>query len=495
MIRSGIAPIDDLLGGFRPGGTYLLTGGTGSGKSICCLQFANAGLRRGERVAMLVFGRSDDVRARASFLGIDLSAALREGRLLLLRYRSDFARRVANAVSADRVLEDLQRIMGSHRAKRIVLDSFAPLLDDGSPIAAASLAEFLERSGSTALLTHAGDLRLGYDRRLEPIVQAAAGVLRLAHDEHGIHRVEALSLRHAAVRAGTASFVIRPREGVTLIAAPRDPSFPVLEGGPLLLVHTTAAPPDDLLASLRTQREVIVQHAAAADRRADVCAIVVETDHTTLDAARALVRDWQRESESASPPILVAVRFNLRSIDRARLLRDGADEVLAGDMGAPELLQRLSAALRRGHLPIPPLATQEDERLTQLALAGASGELLDGERLARAISAQTARDDATPFALLRFTAAPADLDALGDVALRSMRIATGDLAARVGEAIVVYLHGARRRDIAPFLERVRERYVIGEGKGETDGAFVAESACYPADTEQVRQLVEPLEVS
>src|SRR5256885_1944404 len=128
MIRSGIAPVDELLGGLRPGATYLLTGGPGSGKSACGLQFAGAGLRRGERVG-------------------------------------------------------------------------------------------------------------GYDRRLEPIVQSAAGVLRLSRDERGAHCLEALSLRHAAARAGVARFAVRPREGITVLAEPPDESLIAAARGPILLVH------------------------------------------------------------------------------------------------------------------------------------------------------------------------------------------------------------------------------------------------------------------
>jgi|SRR5437867_4504224 len=249
MIRSGIAPIDDLLGGFRPGSSYLLTGGPGSGKSSCCLQFADAGLRRGERVAMLVLGRAVDVRAHAASLGIDLATGLRDGRLLLLRYRSDFARRAAHALSTNRVLDDLRHIIGPHRPKRIVIDSFAPLLDDGSASseAAASLADFLERAGSTSLLTYPGDLRNGYDRCLEPIVQSAAGLLRLSRDEVGTHRVEALSLRQEAARTGVARFVIRPRQGIALIASAPHESIVAATPRPPLAVQET-----DRL----TQREV-----------------------------------------------------------------------------------------------------------------------------------------------------------------------------------------------------------------------------------------------
>jgi hypothetical protein len=187
---------------------------------------------------------------------------------------------------------------------------------------------------------------------------------------------------------------------------------------------------------------------------------------------------------------VVATRFTLRSLDRARLLRDGADEVLAGDMGMPELLQRLAGALRRGHLARPPVAVHEDETLTQHALA-LPGQLLDRERFTEALRARTAHDDTVPFTLLRLTIEPGDaaeLRALGALVLGGMRARTGDLAALADDAIAVYLHGAGRRDIAPFLERVRA------SRAADAPALRIVSACYPAESAAVRQLVAPLEV-
>ena len=69
-----------------------------------------------------------------------------------------------------------------------------------------------------------------------------------------------------------------------------------------------------------------------------------------------------------------------------------------------------------------------------------------------------------------------------------MRSDSGDLAARVDDAIVVYLHGAARRDAAPFLERVRGRRGVGSAP------LRVEMASFPADGAAVRQLLEPLEV-
>jgi KaiC/GvpD/RAD55 family RecA-like ATPase len=221
MTRSGLAPFDTLVDDVRPGATYLLTGGSGSGKTSCALLFASAGLDRGERVAMVGFGRRDAVLSHAEYLGIDLLTPLRDERLLLLRYRSDFARRIANALSAEPALDDLRRLLGEHRPKRVVIDSVSPLLDDGTPSALAptGVVELLERLAAMALVTYPGDLRPRIDRRLEPLVQSAAAVLHLEREENGVHRLEVVTVRGPAVRATASRFILRSHDGFEQVAA------------------------------------------------------------------------------------------------------------------------------------------------------------------------------------------------------------------------------------------------------------------------------------
>src|SRR5690348_3253069 len=467
MIRSGIVSIDEICGGFRPRRSYLLTGGAGAGKTTHVLQFLNQGLRSGEKVFIVTHATREDLFSQAGNLGIQLREAVREDRALVVRYRSDFARRLARAGTTDHALGDLRRMISEHRPRRFAIDPFAPLLEDGSasPVAAAALAELLELSQATTLLTYSEDLASGYDRRVEPLVQAAAGVFRITRDERGGRALEVVSLRHPA-----SAVVIRE-------PSPAPEAMATLTGA-LILVHVVESPTEELLSTLRLQHEVEVRP-KSADLTA-AAALIIETDHATLARAREILRESARESRM---PIVVISRFNLRSLDRARLLRDGADEVVAGDMGAPELLQRLAAALGRGHLNRPPAAVHEDEALTQLGIASAS-ELLDAELFSAALRERAAHDDAVPFAVLRLTIQdgdPAVLRALGGLVLGTMRLATGDLAAIVDDSVAVYLHGAGRRDVPPFLDRLRSRRAAGAAP------FRVTAAYFPSDGAAVRQ--------
>jgi KaiC/GvpD/RAD55 family RecA-like ATPase len=217
MIRSGIVPIDKLCGGIRPRSTYLLTGGAGSGKTGCCLQFVNQGLRCGESILMVSHASREELLGYANLLGVDLGVALREERAVVLRYRTDFARRVAQAGTTERVFDELRGLLSKYRPRRVVIDTFGPFLDDGSPspLPAASLAEMLERSQATSLLTYPSDLAASYDRRLEPLVQSAAGIFRLALDTAGVRWVEVVSLRYPALEAAAlrAEMAALPRSG------------------------------------------------------------------------------------------------------------------------------------------------------------------------------------------------------------------------------------------------------------------------------------------
>lgn len=480
MIRSGIVLIDELCGGLRPRSSYLLTGGAGAGKTTCAIQFVGQALDRGEVAVMLTHASRAELLWRATSLGIDLTDALRAERVVVLRYRTDFVRRVAQAGTTERVLEEIRALLTKYRPRRLVIDTFAPFLDDASPspLAASALVELVERSQATALLTYADDLAERYDRRVEPIVQHTAGVFRLSHDGAGRRQMHVVSLREASTPLAIGARPPGP------LPAPDEPL--VDASAPIVLVRVVEPGSDDLLAALRLQHDVVVRNGAATLALPDDAALVLETDHTALDRARALVRG----NAERRRPIVVVSRFNLRSLDRARLLRDGADEVLAGDMGVPELLQRLATALRRGHLAHPPVAVHEDESLTQRTIAP-TGDLLDRDRFVVALQTRSAHDDAVPFTVLRLTipdSSAEDRRAFGAVVLSAMRAASGDLAALVDDAVLVYLHGAARRDAAPLLERVRSR----RGVGSTP--LRVEMASFPADGAAVRQLLEPLEV-
>ncbi|MGH7469337.1 MAG: RAD55 family ATPase [Longimicrobiales bacterium] len=217
MIHSGIAPLDQQVGGMSPGRLHLLTGGPGTGKTTACLNFLRAGLDAGDDVVLLTLDRPGDLVAHARCLSLELEPAVRSGQLELLRFKPDFTRALANAVVPDRSIGDLDRLLMGIRYARVVIDPITPFLADSSVSGAvvAALAHWLDRLGATSLLTYPADVSDGYDARLDPIVQRAATIAHLARGNAGTHRMSIVQNRVSAAPLSAISFAWKPDTGLS----------------------------------------------------------------------------------------------------------------------------------------------------------------------------------------------------------------------------------------------------------------------------------------
>jgi KaiC/GvpD/RAD55 family RecA-like ATPase len=239
MIPSGIPPLDARLGGAISGRIHVLSGGPGTGKTTAGLQFIRQGLQLGETVAMLTADRLTDLRSHAAHFGIDLETPLRHGRLVLLRYRPSFAVLLQHAASPEQVLDDLRRLFLPARPTRVLIDTISPLacFAPHADTTLASLAELLESIETTALVTYAGDTTagrgVGYDHRLEPLVERAAAIFHLTrqlddrdlpHDARvsgePTYRFNVLRVRQPVRSSAPAAYSIDAGVGLTLIEPP-----------------------------------------------------------------------------------------------------------------------------------------------------------------------------------------------------------------------------------------------------------------------------------
>src|SRR4051812_2862986 len=215
MIRSGIAPVDEALGGVVPARIHLLTGALGTGKTAACLQFVAAAFRAGEPAAMITADRGCDLRALAVYLGIDIDAPLASGLLQLVRFRPQFASALAASRSPERAFSDLRQLLGT-TPERISIDPFDPFLGDGGPVNAGSLAlvDFLDELGATSLLTHSSEPGASLDRRLDPIVGRSVAVMRIERDRDDTHYLRVLRSRVSELPAQPVPFEIRRDGGI-----------------------------------------------------------------------------------------------------------------------------------------------------------------------------------------------------------------------------------------------------------------------------------------
>lgn len=491
MIQSGIAPLDERLGGLVPKRTYVLTGAPGTGKTIACLEFLNGAFEAGESAVMLTHDDPTDLISQGEFLGIDLEKRLAEEQLVLLRYQLDFTRRFARSAGPDVVFDELRTLMGVARPGRLVIDSVAPFLEGGAASGAGIMAlmGFLDSLGATSMITYPADLAGMYDRRLEPLVQRAGAILHFTADRDRSCRIEIRKVRYAVKSTAPIAFTIEPGVGIITVADAqrrRAGDVSTEDTDKLLVLDTHQSFPEELLTTLRARYTVTVRNgftSAFADLATGSGAVLLEVRRDSVTDSLTLVRELRRAGSRS--PIIFVTQFTLRADDRARALRAGADEFLSGDLHPDEFLLRVEGAIDRGHTSRTSGET-EVPFVTQPTADGQHYEPMDAHGFRNAVNAHMAGDKVPFFTLLTLRptngGSPTDLSS---VVLRGVRADSGDLAGLVDDGVAVYLHSARRKDVEPFVERVREEWRRA-GHGELD----VTTAAYPTEEQQVVSLLQ-----
>ena len=504
MIRSGIAPLDERLGGLAPARIHLVTGGLGSGKTAACLHFLDVALRENERAVMLTGDRGLDVKALATYLGIDLDAPLRDGRLTLLRYRPDFTARFRNSPAPERALDDLRTMIGSDAPTRIAIDPLDPFLSEGGPVTAGTMAlvNFLEELGATALLTHPAETADNLDRRLDTIIARSVAVVRLEKGHGNVHYLGVVRARVSDIPTAPIAFQIRRDAGIERYSGPQPTEareIPSRTGSQrkLLVMHTSEAASSDIVALLQRDYEVSVRPAPSGGAALDVAAagidaIVVAVSHDSVAPAISLIARLNEQPDVV--PIVLAARFNLRSIDRARAMRAGADEILASDMTAPEFLQRLASAVSRAHAkPVAVSPLYSDTLILQPERAGAL-QPLGRDDFAAALASHVSHDNPTQYTVVTLAVNPdashttfgsSALGVLVDLVMRNSRSRSGDLTAVIDNRVAVYLHGARQSQADSFVARVRALWV-----NRHRASLRVETFPYPSGEPKLRTIFE-----
>lgn len=502
MIQSGIAPLDERLGGLAPHRIHLVTGGLGTGKTAACLHFIAVALREGERATMLTGDRGSDLKSLATYLGIDLDTPLRDGRLQLVRYRPDFAARFASSPSPERALNDLKKMIGSDPLARIAIDPLDPFLGEGGPVSAGALAlvNFLDELGATAMLTHSADPAGSFDRRLDPVIARSVATVRLERGHGNVYYLGVVRARVSDIPTAPLAFRIRRGAGIERYqgirpSQAREIFAATRSGRKLSVLHTGEAAPAEIVDLLRRDYETAVRPAPAAGAALDLAAtgidgIVVAVSHDSVATAIALIARLNEQPDVV--PIILAARFNLRSIDRARALRAGADEILGTDMSPPEFLQRLAAAMSRPHANR--ISPQYSETEILQPESGGALKPLSRDDFAAALASHVSQDNPTQYTVVTLApgieriagkSPPDSLGGLVDLVMRSNRLRSGDLTAVIENRVAVYLHGAREDEAAAFVNRVRARWTAS-GRG----SLRIESFPYPSGEPKLRTIIQ-----
>ena len=143
-VSSGNAELDAMCGGgfFRDSVT-LVSGATGTGKTLTVAQFLNGGAAAGERCLLLAFEESREQLFRnASGWGVDFERLEREGKLRVICDYPDIA-------GLEDWLVSIQAVIREFKPKRVALDSLSALERIGT---AKAFREFV--LGMTSFLKH-----------------------------------------------------------------------------------------------------------------------------------------------------------------------------------------------------------------------------------------------------------------------------------------------------------------------------------------------------
>jgi circadian clock protein KaiC len=152
--RTGIAKLDDLMGGGLPQGHVLLVAGnTGTGKTTLGMHFLQEGIEAGEKVLLISLEESlAQIIKTAKEHDWEFDSAIRTGRLL--HATSDLI-----DIYPDKLLYEIVRIVEASGAKRVVIDSISSMESgtfrtDQIRELLLQMVAFLKSRGVASILTY-----------------------------------------------------------------------------------------------------------------------------------------------------------------------------------------------------------------------------------------------------------------------------------------------------------------------------------------------------
>ncbi|MCI0503674.1 hypothetical protein L0Y65_03095 [Candidatus Micrarchaeota archaeon] len=199
-VPSGIQGLDSLIGGgFVKNSTNLIRGGSGSGKTIMCLQFLYQGIMKYDEPGVyLSFSESDgSIFQHGRHFAWDLEALAARNKFAVIRYQPHEIVKIIDEGGG--VIRDMVESMG---AKRLVVDSLTAyeMLFENQYRAnesVLSLLEILRRWNTTSLVTCESPISLSKDGggRLGFLTDAILHLYYLRARAHRCRAIEIVKMR------------------------------------------------------------------------------------------------------------------------------------------------------------------------------------------------------------------------------------------------------------------------------------------------------------
>jgi circadian clock protein KaiC len=231
-ISTSIAGLDSLLhGGLIKGRTYLLTGDTGTGKTIACLQLLQQALAHGEKaVYVTVDERPSEITDSALSFGWNLQQHIQDKNLAILDASPYFTARSGSAtekgIDPQKIIADLGNYVKRLGASLLIIDPVTPFIlpaDANSPAQdqARSLISLIQTQLSTTnILTAHFSTRADQDQTCGIEEFLASGAFLLAVKASGSSFQRSLTIRKmrgTPVMPGEFPFEIQPNAGIVML--------------------------------------------------------------------------------------------------------------------------------------------------------------------------------------------------------------------------------------------------------------------------------------
>lgn len=146
-LSTGLAPVDQMWGGFFVGGNYLLYGPAGSNRELMAHLFLQAGIVQDEPCLAVTTSRPKDLRIGAATIGFDAAEAQRRGMLRVLRVKAEPA---MDDETTGQMLSELAALMCRRPVRRIVCYDFDQLVRFSSiDLFERHFTDFLEQTATS----------------------------------------------------------------------------------------------------------------------------------------------------------------------------------------------------------------------------------------------------------------------------------------------------------------------------------------------------------